>query len=254
MSLGQHLLELRKRLIIAAAGLLVGMIIAFVISGPVIDLLTVPIAQIAAQHGHDYTKLNFDTVTSGFDLRMRIAFSIGLLISAPVWLWQLWAFVMPGLTRKEVRYTIGFLGAAIPLFAAGLYVGWLIMPHMILLMAGFVPGGEGVAQFYGYSAYYDFVFKLLLVVGVSFVTPVFLVALNIAGVISGRAILKGWRVAIIVIAVFAAAATPAADITSMLLLGGILCVLYFAAAFLSLLFDRRRAKRQPVLLPPGPEA
>ncbi|MBN9196955.1 MAG: twin-arginine translocase subunit TatC, partial [Microbacterium sp.] len=79
MSLGQHLLELRKRLIIAAAGLLVGMIVAFVISGPVIDLLTVPIAQIAAEHGHDYTKLNFDTVTSGFDLRMRIAFSIGLL-------------------------------------------------------------------------------------------------------------------------------------------------------------------------------
>lgn len=252
MSLGQHLLELRKRLFIAAAGLLVGMIIAFVISGPVIDLLTVPIAQIAAENGHNYTKLNFDTVTSGFDLRMRIAFSIGLIISAPVWLWQIWAFIMPGLTRKEVRYTIGFLGAAIPLFAAGLYVGWLIMPHMIMLMAGFVPGGAGVAQFYGYSAYYDFVFKLLLVVGVSFITPVFLVGLNFAGIISGRGILKGWRVAIVVIAVFAAAATPAADITSMLLLGGILCVLYFAAALLSLLFDRRRAKRNPIVLPSGP--
>jgi sec-independent protein translocase protein TatC len=254
MSLGQHLLELRKRLFIAAAGLVGGMIIAFIISGPVIDLLTVPIAQIAAENGHAYTKLNFDTVTSGFDLRMRIAFSIGLLISAPIWLWQLWAFVMPGLTRKEIRYTIGFLTAAIPLFAGGLYVGWLIMPHMITLMAGFVPGGKGVAQFYGYSAYYDFVFKLLLVVGISFVTPVFLVALNLAGIMSGRAIIKGWRVAIVVIAVFSAAATPAADVTSMLLLGGILCVLYFAAALLSLLFDRRRAKRDPILLPPGPEA
>jgi sec-independent protein translocase protein TatC len=152
---------------------------------------------------------------------------------------------MPGLTRKEIRYTVGFVSAAIPLFAAGLYVGWLIMPHMVEIMAYFVPDSKGVARFYDYSTYYDFVFKLLLVVGVSFVTPVFLVAMNLAGVMSGRAIVRGWRVAIIVIVVFAAAATPAADVTSMLLLAGILCVLYFAAAILSLVFDRRKAKRSP---------
>jgi len=243
MSLGQHLRELRKRLYIAAAGLVVGMIIAFIISQPVIALLTEPIAKIAASNGDVYTALNFNTVASGFDLRMRIAFSIGLIISAPIWLWQIWAFIMPGLTRKEMRYTIGFLSAAIPLFVAGLYVGWLIMPHMVEIMAMFVPSGKGVAQFYDYSTYYDFVFKLLLVVGISFITPVFLVALNLAGIITGRTILKGWRVAIIIIVVFAATATPAADVTSMLLLAAILCVLYFAAALLSMLFDRRKAKR-----------
>jgi sec-independent protein translocase protein TatC len=256
MSLGQHILELRKRLFIAAAGLIIGMVIGFLISGPVIDLLTQPIAAVAAAHNAQYTKLNFNTVTSGFDLRMRIAFSIGLLISAPIWLWQIWAFVMPGLTRKEVRYTIGFVSAAVPLFAAGLYTGFLIVPHMIELMGNFVPNGQGVSQFYDYSAYYDFVFKLLLVVGVSFITPVFLVALNLAGIMSGRAIIKGWRVAIIIICVFAAAATPAADVTSMLLLGGILGVLYFAAALVSMLFDRRKRKRQDAegLLPPEPVA
>lgn len=243
MSLGDHLRELRKRLFIAAAGLVVGMVIAFIISEPAIDLLSQPIQHIATAHGDRYIALDFNTVTSGFDMRMRIAFSIGLIISAPVWLWQLWAFIMPGMTRKEIRYTIGFMCSAIPLFAGGLYVGWLIMPHMVEIMAMFVPDGKGVAQFYDYSTYYDFVFKLLLVVGISFVTPVFLVALNLAGVMSGRTILKGWRVAIIVIVVFAAAATPAADVTSMLLLAGILCVLYFAAALLSLLFDRRKAKR-----------
>lgn len=243
MSLAQHLRELRKRLMIAAAGLVIGMVIAFIISGPVIDLLSLPIAQIAAHNGDQYTALNFNTVTSGFDLRMRIAFSIGLLLSAPVWLWQLWSFVMPGLTRKEIRYTIGFLISAIPLFAAGLYVGWIIMPHMVEIMAIFVPDGKGISRFYDYSTYYDFVFKLLLVIGVSFVTPVFLVALNLAGIMSGRTILRGWRIAILVIALFAAAATPAADVTSMLLLAGILSVLYFAAALLSLLFDRRKAKR-----------
>ncbi|GAA4356505.1 twin-arginine translocase subunit TatC [Microbacterium rhizosphaerae] len=252
MPLIKHLLELRRRLFIAAAALIVGMVIAFIISGPVIDLLAQPIKQIAVEQGRLYTALNFNTVSSGFDLHMRIAFSIGLLLSAPIWLWQIWAFIMPGLTRKEIRYTIGFLGAAVPLFAAGLYVGWLIMPHMVLLMANFVPEGKGISQFYDYSTYYDFVFKLLLVIGVSFVTPVFLVALNLAGVVSGRGILKAWRIAIVVIAVFAAAATPAADVTSMLLLGGILAVLYFAAVGISMLFDRRKRKREKLILPPDP--
>ena len=112
MSLAQHLRELRKRLMIAAAGLVLGMIVAFIITEPVIDLLTLPIEQVAAAHGQSYVRLNFDTVTSGFDLRMRIAFAIGLLLSAPVWLWQLWAFIMPALTRKAPAQVAPRGGAA----------------------------------------------------------------------------------------------------------------------------------------------
>lgn len=250
MSLRQHLIELRKRLLIAVAGLIVGMIAAFLITGPVIDLLTVPINIVAEQQGREFVQLNFDTVTGGFDLRMRIAFAIGLIISAPIWLWQIWAFIMPGLTRKEIRYTAGFVSAAIPLFFAGCAVAWFIMPHIIELMASFVP--TGMAQFYKYDTYYDFAFKLLLVVGIAFVLPVFLVALNVAGIMSGRAILKGWRVAILISTIFAAITTPAADVTSMLLLAGIMVVLYFAAALVSLLFDRRRRKIEKAIL--GAEA
>ncbi|MET0734959.1 MAG: twin-arginine translocase subunit TatC [Microbacterium sp.] len=250
MSLGQHLVELRRRLMIAAAALVVGMVIAFFITDPVLVLITEPLRVIAAESGDEAkVELMFTTVTSGFDLRLRMSFAIGLLLSAPVWLWQLWAFVMPGLTRKEVRYTIGFMAAAVPLFFAGCYVGLLIMPHIVELMSSFVP--EGAASFFDAAYYYDFVFKLLIVVGVSFVLPVFLVALNFAGVMSGRAILKGWRVAVLVAVVFSALATPAADVVSMLMLAGILVVLFFAAAGLSLLFDRRKAKRDAALLPPG---
>ncbi len=241
MSLGSHLIELRKRLVIAAAALVVGMIIAFIVTGPIIDLLSAPINAIAAEEGREYTALNFTTVTSGFDLRMRIAFAIGLIGSAPVWLWQVWAFIMPGLTKKETQYTWGFLGAAIPLFFAGCTVAFLTLPHVIEIMATFVP--EGMAQFYDYSGYYDFVFKFLIVVGVAFVLPVFLVALNIAGVVSGREILKGWRVAILVCTIFAAITTPPADVFSMLLLMASMIVLYFAATFISMLFDRRKRKR-----------
>ncbi len=252
MSLRQHLVELRRRLLIAVIGVIVGMVIAFLITEPVIDLLTKPIQTVAEWQGHDYVRLNFDTVTSGFDLRMRIAFAIGFIISAPVWMWQIWAFIMPGLTRKEIRYTIGFLSAAIPLFFAGCTVALFIMPHIIELMASFVP--EGMAQFYGYSTYYDFAFKLLLVVGIAFVLPVFLVALNFAGILSGRAILKGWRAAILISTIFAAITTPAADVTSMLLLAGIMVVLYFAAALVSVLFDRSRRKREEKALATGSPA
>ncbi|KJQ55851.1 twin-arginine translocase subunit TatC [Microbacterium sp. SA39] len=241
MSLGAHLVELRKRLMYAALALVVGMVVAFIIADPVIHLITEPIRIIMEKRGDNFSALNFGTVTSAFDMRMRIAFSIGLFISAPIWLWQIWAFIMPGLTRKEIQYTVGFILAAVPLFFAGCYLGIVIMPHVIELMWGFTP--EGGTNFYQAQEYYDFVFKLMIVIGISFVLPVFLVALNFAGVMSGRAIIKGWRIAIIVATVFAALATPAADVISMLMLAGILIVLFFAAAGLSLLFDRRKRKR-----------
>lgn len=251
MTLAQHLVELRKRLMIAAAALLAGMIAAYFLTDPIIHLISEPIRVIAASTGEESkVELMFTTVTSGFDLRLRMSFAIGLIISAPIWLWQLWAFVMPGLTRKEIRYTIGFVAAAVPLFIAGAWTGLVIMPHIVELMATFVP--EGAAAFFDAAYYYDFVLKLLLVVGIAYVLPVFLVALNLAGIMSGKGILKGWRVAVLVAAVFAAIATPAADIVSMLLLAGILVVLYFAAAGLSLLFDRRRRRREDALLLPGP--
>ena len=241
MSLGAHLVELRKRLMWAALALVVGMVIAFLIADPVIHLITEPIRVIIEKRGDNFSALNFGTVTAAFDMRMRIAFSIGLFLSAPVWLWQIWAFIMPGLTRKEIRYTISFVAAAVPLFFAGCYLGILVTPHVIELMWGFTP--EGGTNFYQAQEYYDFIFKLMIVIGISFVLPVFLVALNVAGIMSGRAILKGWRVAILIATVFAALATPAADVISMLMLAGILIVLFFAAAGLSMLFDRRKRKR-----------
>ncbi|MFY9712158.1 MAG: twin-arginine translocase subunit TatC, partial [Microbacterium sp.] len=241
------------RLMWAALSLLVGMVVAFIITDPIIEFITAPVNAIAESRNDDaIVGITFASVTAPFDLRMRIAFSIGLFLSAPVWLWQIWAFIMPGLTRKEIKYSVGFVAAAVPLFFGGCYLGITIMPHVIELMAGFTP--EGANNLFEASLFYDFVFKLMLVIGISFVLPVFLVALNFAGIMSGKAILKGWRVAIVVATVFAALATPAADVVSMLMLAGILIVLYFAAAGLSLLFDRRKNKRNAAagLLPDTP--
>ena len=249
MSLGQHLVELRKRIVISIIGLVVAMVVAYLLTDWIIWAMTEPIRIVAEQRGEGAAvSLMYSTITGPFDLRLRISFAVGVILSAPIWLWQLWAFLMPGLTKKEIRYTVGFVSAAVPLFFAGCFVGWWVMPHIVEIMATF--SAEGADNLYEAKFYYDFVFKLVLVVGVSFVVPVFLVALNLAGIMSGMAILKSWRVAVLIAVAFAGLATPAADIVSMLMLAGILIVLFFAAAGLSMLFDRRRAKRAAAALGP----
>ncbi|WP_336645467.1 twin-arginine translocase subunit TatC [Microbacterium sp. USHLN186] len=242
MSLGDHLREARRRLIIAVIGLAVGMVVAFIVTDSVIAFMTLPIDTINQQRGAEFAELMFTKISSGFNLRIRMALSIGLLLSAPVWLWQIWAFVMPGLTRKEIKYTIAFVAAAVPLFFAGGYVAVMVAPHVIEVMSSFVP--EVGKNFLDSDYYYDFILKFVLVIGVSFVLPVFMVALNLAGIVTGKAMLRAWRIAVLVAALFAAVATPAADIGSMLLLAGILIVLYFIAAFLSMFFDRRKHRRR----------
>lgn len=242
MSLAGHLVELRNRLLIAAAAIVVAMVIAYFLTDPFMEFITRPVREIAMARGEEAkVEVMYTTVTGGFDLKLRMSFAIGILLAAPVWLWQIWAYIMPGLSRKEIRYTVGFLLAAIPLFFAGALTGILVMPNIVKLMAEFLP--EGTSAFYEARTYYDFVLKLMLIVGIAYVLPVFLVALNFAGIISGKAILKAWRVAVVVAVVVAAIATPPADVVSTFLLAGILVVLFFAAAGLSMLFDRRRAKR-----------
>lgn len=247
MSLAGHLIELRNRLFIIVAAIVVAMVIAYFLTDPVMELITKPVRDLAEARGEEYRiEVMFTTVTGAFDLKLRMAFAIGILLAAPIWLWQIWAYIMPGLSRKEVRYTIGFLAAAVPLFFAGATTGLLVMPNIVKLMAEFLP--DGTAALYDAKYYYDFVLKLVLIVGIAFVLPVLLVGLNLSGVMSGRAILRGWRVAVVVAVVVAAIATPPADVVSTFLLAGILVVLFFAAAGLSMLFDRRRAKRDAATL------
>ncbi|MDO9397896.1 MAG: twin-arginine translocase subunit TatC, partial [Herbiconiux sp.] len=199
---------------------------------------------ISAQQGRE-ASLNFTDVSSAFDLRIQIAFTVGVVISAPVWLYQIFAFVMPGLKRNEKQYAIGFVCAAVPLFFSGTVAGWFVLPHMVVLLTGFAP--EGTTALLTARAYYDFVLKLVLVIGVAFVLPVFLVILNFAGVLTAKAILKSWRIAILAITLFTAIATPAADVLSMFLLAIPMLLLYFGAAGIAYLHDRRKAKKQAAL-------
>jgi sec-independent protein translocase protein TatC len=238
MSLAEHLRELRKRLVISAIAILVAAVAGFILAPYVIDALRIPIDQIAEQRN---AQIIYTTVTGAFDLRMAIAVTIAIVIASPVWLYQLFAFLVPGLTSREKRYTFGFFFSAVPLFFAGAAAGWFVFPHMVELLTSF--SSQEDATFLDARIYYDFVIKLVLAIGVAFVLPVFLVLLNFVGVLSAASIIKGWRVAVLVIALFTALATPAADVISMFLLAIPMVLLYFAAWGVAALHDRRAARR-----------
>jgi sec-independent protein translocase protein TatC len=244
MSLGAHLVELRKRLFIAALAVVAGMVVGWLVSDWVLNALHTPIQELAASQGRD-ASLNFTDVSGAFDLRLQIAFTVGVVLSSPIWLYEIWAFVVPGLKRREKQYAIGFVLTAAPLFLCGCAAGWLVLPHMVALLTGFAPAQS--TSLLNARDYFDFVLKLVLVIGIAFVLPVFLVLLNFAGVVSAAAIMKSWRIAILAIILFTAIATPAADVVSMFLLAIPMLLLFFGAAFVAWLHDRRVRRAQAEL-------
>lgn len=243
MSLAEHLVELKKRLTIAAVAIVLGAIGGFFLAGPVIKLLIQPIQDVADDRN---IQLAYTTLTEQFDLRFQIAVALSILLTSPVWLYQILAFLVPGLTKRERKYTLGFFFSAVPMFLGGGFVGLLIFPHMVALLTGFSTDALAVTNLSA-RPYYDFVIKLVLACGVAFVLPVFLVLLNFLGVLSARSILKGWRVAILIITLFCATATPAADLVSMFVLAIPMVILYFTAAGVALWHDRGVAKREAAL-------
>ena len=243
MSLAEHLIELRRRLTISAVAILIGAIGGFFVAEKVIDLLIEPINAVAEDRN---IRLTYTMLTEQIDLMFQIAFVLSILATSPIWLYQVLAFFVPGLTKRERKYTLGFLFTAVPMFLGGGFVGLLIFPHMVALLTGFSSNALATTNLSA-RPYYDFVIKLVLAVGVAFVLPVFLVLLNFLGVISAKAILKGWRVAILVITVFCATATPATDLVSMFILAVPMVLLYFAAAGVALWHDRGVAKREAQL-------
>jgi sec-independent protein translocase protein TatC len=243
MSLGQHLVELRKRLVIAGLGVLAGTIGGWFLAAFVWDRLRAPILLIAS--AHHQASINYPSITSAWDVRFQVAIMLGIVVSSPIWLYQLFAFLVPGLTGRERKFIFGFFFTAVPLFFAGCAAGWLVLPRIVNLMVSLVPGQD--TSIIDAKYYLDFVIKLILATGIAFVLPVFLVLLNVIGTLSAKTILKGWRWAVLAITIFTAIATPAADPFSMLLLAAPMVLLYFAAWGVSALHDRSVARRADAL-------
>jgi len=240
MSLAEHLVELRKRLIISAVAIVLAGVAGWFLADWVWAQLSEPVLEIAQERDRN-AEINYTSVSEAFDTKIAIALTLGIVLSAPVWLYQIWAYFVPALTRREKTMALGFLSAAVPLFFAGVLAGWSVLPNIVVLLTGFAP--DQSATLLTARVYLDFALKLVVAIGVGFVLPVFLVVLNLVGVLSAQSIIKGWRVAIILIALFTAIATPAADVVSMFLLAIPIVLLYFLAAGIAWINDRRVAKR-----------
>lgn len=242
MPLVQHLIELRKRLMLASLGVVAGAVAGWFIAPLVLGALNAPLQGT----GNKLSSANYTSITSAFDVQLEIAIIVGIVISSPLWLYQIFAFFTPAFTRTEKRYVFGFFFSAVPLFLIGCAAGWLLIPHIVTLMTSFA--AHGTTTLIDFKTYLDFALRLMLVIGIAFVLPVFLVLLNFVGVVSGVAILKAWRIAILAITLFTAIATPSADVISMLLLAAPMIVLYFVAVAVAVVHDRRVAARQETLL------
>jgi sec-independent protein translocase protein TatC len=245
MSLGEHLVEFRRRLFLSVAGVAFFAVGGFFVSDFVWAALSAPLDVVASSSSR-LAQINYTSISEAFDTKLAIAITVGVVVSSPLWLWQVWAFITPALVRKEKTYAVGFLLTAIPLFLGGCAAGWWVFPHVVEVMTGFAPDGTTTLLTARY--YLDFSIKFILAIGIGFVLPVFLVLLNFTGVLSAAAIIKGWRWAILSITLFTAIATPAADVLSMFLLAIPMVILYYVAALIALLNDRRKAKREAEFL------
>lgn len=240
MTLNEHLRELRNRMLISLVALLVGCIVAWIFYGQIYDWLLEPFNKVRADicTGDRECKVTINTIGGPFMLQAKISLMAGIVISSPIWLYELWAFIMPGLHRNERKWTLIFVAIAGPLFAAGVALGYYVMPKGISVLLSFTP--HGVSNFIDSAYYLDFIVRVLLVFGVSFEIPFFVVLLNLAGVVRAHHLAR-WRSWIIFATfIFAAVATPSTDPITMLMLALPMVVLFLLSEVIAHIVDRRR--------------
>lgn len=235
-----HIKELRQRIFKSAIGVVLFSIIGWIFYQKIINKLAEPICGINVTLEKCRT-LYVSGVLGPLNLQIKVALIVGIILSAPIWLYQLWAFILPGLKRKEKTLAFIFFLSAIPFFAAGIVLGYYILPVGIKVLLGFTP--ENLSNLIRFDEYLDFVLRVILLFGIAFELPVFLLALNAAGALTGKAILKPWRLAVFSIFLFVAAFTPTGDPLTMMALAIPLCALYFAAGGIGIFIDKRRGKR-----------
>lgn len=240
MPLFDHLKEARQRILKAVLGMVLAAIVGWFLYHPTIEVLSRPLKQVAAAEGR-LAELNFGTVISGFDMQMRVALYLGFFLSSPWWIYQIWAFIAPGLTKKEKRYTLAFAAAAVPLMSAGALLAWWVLPQAVQIMLSFVP--EDSASLMDAKLYFTFCLRLIAVLSLSFLLPLIMVGVNMVGLVTGRTYLSWWKWALVGILIFAALASPLGDPWSLMLLATPIYLLYLLACGISVLVDRRRKKK-----------
>jgi sec-independent protein translocase protein TatC len=221
MTLGEHLAELRRRVVISVVAFAIGSVVAFVVYPNILHFLQEPYCRVA---GHRRCQLYVTGPLDGLSLRIKLATYGGVFLASPVILWELWRFITPGLHNNEKRYAIPFVASSIVLFAFGAFLAFVSFPHALQFLQNI--GGPSLQQIYDPNKYLSLIVALMAVFGLTFEFPVILVSLELVGVVSPRKLASWRRWAIVLIVVFAAVITPSGDPFSMLALAVPMYVFY----------------------------
>lgn len=249
MPLAEHLRELRNRVAKAMLAIVAGSVVAAFFSQQLMEFLASPVERcpagtsISDNTGGSCVIIAYQSVLSPFTSTVKVIMLAGFIAATPVWVYQLWAFVAPGLHKTEKKYTYYFAAVAVPLFAAGVYTAYLIMPVSMKVLLSVTP--EVASNFLSLDELLDFTTRMVLVFGLAFELPVLLIMLNFAGVVTGKRMAGWWRGMIMGTFVFGAVATPSTDPLGMVALSGPIVALYFGAVAVALLNDRRKRRHDP---------
>lgn len=250
MSLIEHLRELRNRLFKASLAIVIGTVIAWSFYPRIFEILSQPVTTIVDQaqaNGRD-VRLVLGGVADAFVLQIKVSVVTSMLVTSPIWIYQLWRFITPGLYRKEKLRAYLFVSVAVPLFVSGAVLAYIFLPVGLNLLFGFTPAGVG--NYVPVDRYLSFFLRMVLVFGISFLAPLFIVMLNMFDVLEAKAITSRWRVVVLVVFAFAAIATPTGDPVNMTLLAVPVLLLISIATFIAWINDKRRARTRasdPVL-------
>jgi sec-independent protein translocase protein TatC len=249
MSVLDHLRELRRRLIVVMIIVALGAVVGWIVYNPLLELLKQPYCNIPFEHrlgaqnqSDAQCKLLFRAPLDGFTIRLKVSVVAGAILTAPLWLYQLWAFVTPGLRKNERRWTIAFVASSSALFALGMGLAYYTLYKGLNVLV--TQAGSGTQAGLDVNSYISFVVLMLVIFGASFELPLLIIMLNAVRVLPYRLLRRGQRLGIFLVFAFAAVATPSTDPFTMIAMAVPMVVLFELAVLWCFLHDRRRARRQ----------
>ncbi|TRV72837.1 twin-arginine translocase subunit TatC [Streptomyces sp. 130] len=251
MPLADHLRELRNRLMIAVLAIIVITAITAFFYKDLIHFLIKPILESVGcangekrqANGHPCAEMTVNGLVAPFSIALKVSLMAGVVLSTPVWLYQLWAFLAPGLHKHEKRYALGFVAAGVPLFLAGAALAYVLMPKTAEVLLDFTP--DNTTNLLPVDDYLNIITRMVVVFGLAFELPLLLILLNFTGVLTAKRLASWWRAMVMGITVFAAVATPTGDPLTMITLAAPIVLLYFIALGICLANDRRRKRNNP---------
>jgi sec-independent protein translocase protein TatC len=248
MSVIEHLRELRRRLIVVLVILALGGVIGWFLYNPVLEILKAPYCSLPSSSrlnnvaDPNNCQLYFRAPVDGFTIRLKVSLILGAIFTSPLWLYQIWAFITPGLKKNEKKYTYVFLVASTLLFLGGVALAYGVLYKGLSVLIG--TAGSGVDAALDVTSYINFVVLLMLIFGAAFELPLLLVMLNVVGVLPFKLLKRGQRIGIFLIFLFAAVATPTTDPFTMCAMAVPMVILFEGAVLFSYVHDKRKAARK----------